>query len=611
MFDATLIILLISSLTLSLLRIIHIPQIIFLILSIFGLLPVLKSAAQALIKKHLTIDLLASIALIFAFFAGEWQSAGFINLMLAFARVFDHWTEMRTKRIIERLMKYRPEKVRIRRDEKIVEIPVENVKVNDEVIVEDGERVAVDGVVISGTASINESTLTGESQLVLKKTGNHVYAATLNEQGSIVIRAEKVGEDLRIFKIMGLIEGATRNRAKYEKVADRFTQIYILAMIFGAAGLYLFSRNTGLILSILLVVCADDIAVAVPLTFTSGIATSAKNGVLIKGSEVLEKLSRIKYFLTDKTGTLTRGKQKVTEVYVFGDLTKDKLIFYVSSVASGSRHPTDVSIVKYAETKNIKCQDPKDFNETSGEGVVGEVGGHRIISGRVGFLENNKIVIDKKDAEKIEEIKNQGKSLVTVGVDGKLAGILVMEDEVRLQALTMVVETKRLGVRSWTMLTGDNEKVAERVAGQVQIEKFEANLTPESKLAFIEDYKKKHKGIVAMLGDGVNDAPALALADLSIAMGAIGSDAAIEASDLTLMRDNLEKIPEAMIFSRRVMQVVRQNFWIWGATNAVGLILVLTGHLDPVGAATFNFVTDFFPIANSLKVNRFKMTLLR
>lgn len=582
------------------------PQTAFMILSIIGLLPVLYSAIKALIKKELTIDLLASVALIFSFLAKQWYSATFINLMLAFARIFDFWTEMRTKNIIGHLMKYRPIKVKVKEGGRVVEKPVEHLKVGDEVIIEAGERIPVDGRVISGQASINEATLTGESMLVVKKIGDEVFSSTLNESGSLLVKTEKVGKDSTLEKVIALVEEASRKKAGVEKVADKFTKWYIILTIIGSIVLYYFSHNMMLVLSVLLVVCADDIAVAVPLSFTAGIARAAQFGIIIKGSEVMENLPKIKYFLTDKTGTLTYGKPKIKEVRIFSKINEQDFLSFFAVAFADSNHPISRAIINYVKEKNIEIVSPDQFHETPGEGMEVEKNGRKIIAGKVKFLEDNGIKISEAENKIIGELENTGYGITALGVDGKIYGLVAFEDEPRPFAKHLSKSLKDLGVKTLVMLTGDNERVASRVSKELDMDKYESNFNPKEKLKYIEKLKVESGGVLAMVGDGVNDAAALALADVSIAMGVIGSDVAIEAADVALMKDDLRRVPDAIMLAKRVKKAVVGSFWIWGITNAVGLILVAMGILGPAGAATYNFATDFLPIMNALSINFFK-----
>jgi len=574
------------------------------ILVMIGILPVIFSAGKAVFKKKLTIDLLAAVALFFTVLAREWVPAGFINLMLAFARIFDEIVQLRSKNIIERLLKFRPEKAKVKRGEKIVEVSYDEIKIGDLVVVESGERLAIDGIVVSGQAAINQATLTGESEPITKKEGDKVFSSTLNEAGSLLVKAEKVGKDTVLSKIIELTSEASRGRASVESVADKFTDWYIVLTLLGSAAIYVISHNLNLILAILLVICADDIAVSVPLGFTAGIARAAKKGVIIKGSQVIESVVKIRIFITDKTGTLTKGKPKISEIKTFSKISEKFFLEFLGMAEINSRHPNGKAVVDFIKNQQkIKILAPDEFNEVPGEGIIVFKGKNKIVAGKSKFLESEKVKISAKQKELIKKIQESGKSIIAVGLNKKIIGLAVLEDEVKPGTKAIIEKTKTLGVKKWIMLTGDNFYVAKKVSGEVGIDEFKFDLNPQEKLNVVKNLEKREGGL-AMIGDGVNDAAALALADVSFAMGAIGSDAAIEAADIALMHDDLKRIPEIMELSKFTMKTVRLNFWIWSITNFVGLVLVFSGFLGPVGASVFNFATDFIPILNSLRILR-------
>ena len=572
-----------------------------------GLAPVLWSAIRAIARRKITIDLLASIALIFSFIGHQWVSAVFINLMLASARIFDRITQLRTKHTIEHLMKLRPERVNIQRNGAVVQESIDAVRAGDLVVIEAGDRIPVDGTVVSGEASINQATITGESALVQKRQGDAVLSSTLNEFGSLLVRADHVGEDTTLAKIIALVSEASTHKGSIQRIADRFSTWYIVASLVGSGVLYLITGNVSFVLSVLLVTCADDIAVAIPLGFTVAIAHAARRGVLIKGADIVERLAKIKIFVTDKTGTLTRGDSRVVAVESFGGSEERDILYGGALCAINSHHPTSVATVAYLKQQKIPFPAPDSFEETPGEGIAATKDGHQWFAGKMEMLAAHGVAIGPQDAERIKDIRTHGRSITCLSRDGKLIGGFVFQDELRPSAIAAIRDTKALGVRSWIMLTGDNDVIAAQIAHQASINEFHANLKPDDKLTLIKDIKKK-SGSLAMIGDGVNDAAALALADVSFAMGGIGADATIEASDVTLMHDDLRRVPESMELAQETMRVARQNFWIWGITNALGLALVFGGVVGPMGAAAYNFITDFFPIGNAFRLYRTHMS---
>ena len=575
-------------------------------LAFAGLIPVIISAVKALIKRQLSVDLLAVIALAFSLFSQEWFSAGFITLMLAFARLFDRITEERAKRTIQSLMKYHVEHVRIRVGETVKEVHIRDVKKGDLVLVESGDRMPVDGIVVSGTADVDESSLTGESERVPKKTGDSVYTATVNDSGSLVVRAQKVGEDTTLSRIITLIDEASRDKNSAERMADRFTQWYIGLSMAAAVVMYMYGLSPRTILSVLLVVCADDVAVAVPLAFTSAISRAARRGIIVKGSTVFEQMSRMKYILTDKTGTLTRGKPKVVDVKAYSPWSMEDIVKYYAMGASESRHIVSRAILEYISEQKLHIHVPDTLNEIPGQGVSFEHDGRSMLMGRLSFLQDQKCSIPAQLVKDIAVEKDAGRGVVVLSIDHDAVGLLSYRDELRPHVKEIIQETKELGVREWHMLTGDNERAAHAVASELGIDDVHADMTPETKVAVIRQFEKKRgpRETVGYIGDGVNDAASLALVDVSIAMGGAGADAAIEAADITIMKDQLSRLPEAITISHKVMRIMWQNFGIWGITNCIGLALVASGILGPAGAATYNFLTDFLPIGNALRAGR-------
>ena len=584
----------------------NLNTIIFLGVAVIGLLPVLFSAIRALINRKLTIDLLASIALIFALLSKEFHSAVFISLMLASARFFAYFTEKRTKNAIRGLLKLRPTKVLVKTDNQgILEKPIEEVKINDLVIVEAGERIAVDGIIMEGSASVDQSSLTGESESIAKTAGDEVFSSTLNVSGSLLVKTTKVGEDTTFAKILRLIEESQKGKAPISSVTEKFVNFYILITLFGSIALYIFTHNLFLILSVLLVTCADDLAIAIPLAFMATIGTAAKKGIIIKGASFIEGLPKVKLMIFDKTGTLTEGKPKIRQIFVFKNFSEEKFLSILGGLNAGSNHPTAKAIYNFIKQKNIKISEIKQIHEEAGYGIGGLVGGKRFLAGNTKFLENHGVVFKKEEQSLIQEEKSQGRMLVALGMEDYLIGFLSLSDSIRPHAFQTIKELKKLGIERMVILTGDNEVVANEVANELEINEFQANLLPQDKVDFVKkSLNKNYK--VGMLGDGINDAASLALADVSFVMGAIGSDATIEAADIALMKDNLKDMIDAIQMSKSTMKIVNQNLILWGIINSIGLILVFAGFLGPSAAAAFNFLTDFIPPSNSLRLFKFR-----
>ena len=567
--------------------------------------PVLMSAIAALREKRITVDLLASVALLVSLLNREWASAAFIGLMLASARIFDTYTENRASNAIKSLMKLRPETVRIRRGEKTTEEPIASVRTGDLIVIGVGERIPIDGIVIEGEGQVDQSSLTGESLPMDRIVGDTMLSSTLAVSGSFVIRADKVGKDTAFEKIIRLVEESQDRKAGIQTAADRFAAWYISLSFIGTALLYAVTRDLDLVLSVLLVTCADDIAVALPMAFLVAIGNAAKRGIIVKGGSFLEGLTHVRTVVVDKTGTLTRGKLRLATVTVFDGRSERELVMLAAGSSSVSTHPVAKAVIRYASQENITFEQVSEPEELSGKGTHAVFMGKKIVCGKIPFLEEEGVYLSAADRERITDIAQDGAgSVLPVAYDGHLIGAILFEDEIRPEAKESIARLRELGVENIVMLTGDNEKVARRVAQLVGITSYHANLLPEDKLEHLKEYIARKEGKVAMVGDGVNDAASLTLADIGIAMGVIGSDVAIEAADVALMKDDFSKIPEAIGIGRDVAKIARQDFVIWGTVNVIGLALVFGRILGPETAAAYNFLTDFLPIANSMRLLR-------
>lgn len=575
------------------------------ILGIIATVPVVISATKALINRKITVDLLASVALVASLLNHEWASVAFINLMITSARIFGYYTESKADNAIKSLLKLRPEIVKIKKENGISTVPIEKVNVGDIVVIESGDRIPVDGKIMEGTGSLDESSLTGESVPVTKTKSQQVFSSTLNLTGSFMMKTEKVGKDTTFEKIITLIQSAQSEKIGIQTSADKFASIYITITLIGSIILYLFTQNLNLILAVLLVACADDIAIAIPMAFWGGIAKAAKDGIIIKGSSYLEGLTNLDTVILDKTGTITKGVIKSEKIICFNGYKPSTALSLLGSIESVSEHPIAKAITSHAKNDGIAIQTPKNFQELAGHGISAYIGKNKVIAGNLKFLKREKIKIKNEELKIAQSHQKDGYIVVFLAVNNSLAGLVTLEDQIRPNAKSTITSLRSFGIKNIIMLTGDNELVAKHVAEVVGITEFHANLLPEDKLNFIK--KIKGQKMVAMVGDGVNDAASLKLADIGIAMGAIGADAAIESADIALMKDDLSKLITAIKLGNYIKNIAKENFIIWGVINLAGLVLVFSSIIGPEGAAAWNFITDFFPIANSLRVLRHKI----
>ncbi|MBU2539772.1 cation-translocating P-type ATPase [Patescibacteria group bacterium] len=576
---------------------------ILIVVAVIATSKVFIGAIKSLKEKKISVDLLASIALGVSLIEKEWVSAIFINLMIISAGVAIDYVKIKSHSAINSLLKLKPKKARIEKDGKIVEIPIEKVKKGDRVIIKLGERVPVDGFIEDGEAEIDQSLLTGESISVSKKKGDEILSSTTVVSGNLIIRAERVGEETTFEKIIALVEQSQANKAPIYTLINKFANWYIVLTILGASIVYLLSRNVNLVLGVLLVSCADDIVIATPLALMSAITHSAKHGAIVKGGDFLEGLSKLKIIVFDKTGTLTKSRLKVEEVRAFNEKSQAEVLRLATAVSFFSTHPIAKTIVNYTKKENYPVVQPINFNEYGGKGMTATLKDQKIITGKLSFFREMKIKMTEKEITEIENKILEGFNVTLIECNDELIGFISLMDELRHNAKEIINEFKKLGIEKIVMLTGDNEKVAQKTAEQLGINEFHANLLPEDKLTLLKKYlNKKYK--VAMVGDGVNDAPVLALSDIGIAMGNIGSDVAIETADIVMVKDDLSQIPELIKIGRSTMGVIHQNLIIWGILNVLGLSLVFLHVINPSGAAAYNFITDFIPIFNSLRLFR-------
>lgn len=573
-----------------------------------GTVPVIIGDIHSLWQRRFTVDLLATVALVFSLAAVEWPSAIFINLMLASARIFDYYTHERARRGIQHLLKLRPKTALVKKGGQLIVTPIEHLKPGDLVVVELGGLIPVDGRIMEGRASVNQASITGEALPVDKKVGDEVLSSTMVVAGYIVIVTERVGADTTLARMIDLIESSRRSKTAIQTLAESFTKWYIVATVIGSAILLFFFHDVKVVLSILLVVCADDIAVATPLAFEAAIGAAARHGIIVKGANYLEALHSVKTLVADKTGTLTLGQLKVEQLTLAPGFTREAVLAAAGEAFFFSAHPTALAIKNYLTVNKVLLAEPAKFREYLGEGAEAvTTAGAEVVSGRLSFIIEKRQLVAKELAQEIATAEREkGYKVVVLALDGKLAGFFTLSDQLKPAARESLAELKRLGITRTVMLTGDNEASAKRIANDLGITEYHADLLPADKIAFLKKIEHS-RGKVMMLGDGVNDAAALALADMGIVMGQTGAGVSIESADIVLVKDNLARIQWLVRLSKTTMSVIHSNFIIWGAVNVIGIILVVSHVLNPTGAAAYNFITDFIPLFNSFRLWQLKI----
>ncbi len=534
------------------------------------------SAALMLRKGVLDIDFLMIASALGAAYLGEWSEGAILLFLFSLSGALETFAMDRTRHAIQALMALRPAVAVVRRDGQEVEVPVEEVQVGDEVIVRPGEAIPVDGQVIEGVSAVDQSPITGESIPVTKRKGDRVFAGTINTEGSLVIVATKKAEESTLARIIALVEEAQSERAPVQRFIDRFSQPYATAVVVGVLA-YLgigwqllgwpFQDVFYRAMTLLVVASPCALVISTPASFLSAIAAGARNGVLFKGGVHLENLARVRLMAFDKTGTLTYGRPRVTDIVPAPGFKEEEVLQLAASVERRSEHPLARAIVQYARERQLDLDDPDDFRALVGKGVRARVNGQEVYIGNDTLMAEMGREMPPSLVEAARRLRDEGKTVIWVSND-RVVGLIAVADVVRPQAAAMLAELRRLGIERIAMLTGDHRRVAEAIARQVGIDEVYAELLPEDKVRIVKDLEGRAP--TAMVGDGINDAPAMALASVGIAMGAAGTDVALETADVVLMADDLSKLPFAVRLSRQARRIVFQNL-----VFSVGVMLTL------------------------------------
>ncbi|NLK07091.1 MAG: heavy metal translocating P-type ATPase [Firmicutes bacterium] len=535
--------------------------------SILGIAPIAIQAYQALTVKVVSIDVLVTIAVGGAFLIRNFEESAIVTFLFLFGAFLEQRTLEKTRSAIKELTEMAPESaLKQMENGEFREVEVDEVDVGDILLVKTGAKVPVDGTVISGEGSINEASITGESFPVEKEEGSGVYAGTILDNGTIQIVANRVGEDTTFGKIIELVEEAQDSKSEAERFIDRFSKYYTPAVLVLAFIVWLFSKNVELAITILVLGCPGALVIGVPVSNVAGIGNGARHGVLLKGSEVIRDFSRLDTMVFDKTGTLTMGDPTVAEVEHYGDHIEEAL-GYLASVERESDHPLAKAVLQ--EIGDTTFWPVENTVVVKGAGIVAVVNGRKVAVGNTALMERENIVLDDQAKADVAAFEKNGSSLVLTAVDGELKLLMGVRDQVRPGVKEDLQRLKRLGVKHLIMLSGDNQGTVDVVSRSLGLTAAHGNMLPEDKAAYVKDLIENQNRIVAFVGDGVNDSPSLALANIGIAMGG-GTDVAIETSDVVLMNSDFSRLPHALGLTKATAGNMRQNMVI-----AVGVVLVL------------------------------------
>lgn len=588
----------------------------FALATLAGGLLVFPAAFKALKKARLDMNVLMTVAVSGAWLVGEGMEGAAVVFLFALSELLESWSVGRARRAIAALLKLTPQTVLVKNaDGSSKEMPVAEVPVGAEIRVRSGCSVPLDGEVIAGESAVNQAPITGESVPVEKKPGDTVFAGTINGEGSLTLRVTKAASDSTLARIIKLVEEAEEQKAPTQRFVDKFATIYtptvfVVALLVAllppllAAGAW--PEWTYRALVLLVIACPCALVIATPVSIVSGLTALARRGVLIKGGAYLEAVGKLRALAVDKTGTITQGNPQVTGVILIGDISEEEVLRLAAAIDAHSEHPLAQAVVAAAKGRNITWSESAQYQSVTGRGATAVIDGHPH------FIGNHKMaheqgVCSPEIEVRLAEIEGKGQSLAVLGhtphagCEGRILGILSIGDTMRAEAPEALQLIHAAGVQKVVMLSGDNQRTAIAIAKQVGIDEAYGDLMPEQKIEHIRRLMAEHH-YVGMIGDGVNDAPALALASVGIAMGAIGSDTAIETADMALMKDDLTRVAEAISLGRRTLRIIQFNVAFALVVKAVFLILAFTGHTSLWLAILADTGATLLVILNALRL---------
>ncbi len=576
---------------------------------------ILPKAIRALRHFSLDMNVLMSVAVIGAAAIGEWTEAAAVVFLFALSELLEGFSVGRARRAIQSLLELTPDTALVKRGDQIQEVRIEEVKVDETVVIKSGARVPLDGVVLSGESAINQAPITGESMPAEKKPGDTVFAGTINGEGSLEVKITKAHTDTTLAKIIKLVGDAQSQKAPSQRFVDRFAKIYtpavfVMAILVLLSGPLLFHGAwlawTYRALVLLVIACPCALVISTPVSIVSGLTAMARRGVLIKGGVFLEEIGKLKALAVDKTGTITEGKPRVQQVISWNGKSEEDILRVAAAIDTHSEHPLAQAVVKYAEEKKIQFPRSESYRSKTGLGAEAQIDGHTYFVGNHRFAHESAVCSDALE-KKLGEIEAQAMSVIVVGhkphesCQGEVFGILAVGDTIRPNAFEAIKSLHAAGVEKVVMLSGDNQRTVDAISRQVGIDEAIGDLLPDRKIERVRELLAQHKH-VGMIGDGVNDAPAMAAASIGIAMGGAGTDTAIETADVALMQDDLSKVAEAIALGRRTVRIIQTNIAFALGVKAIFLVLALLGHTSLWLAILADTGATLVVIANALRL---------
>lgn len=569
-------------------------------------IPIVYGAVKGLItESDVTADVLVAIALVAAVAIGEYFAAGEVAFIMQIGKVLEDATAAKSRKSLHALIKLTPQKARVRTAGGEQEILASEVKTGDLLLVRPGEAIPVDGKVVRGSTSIDQSAVTGESVPVDRTTGDDVYQGTVNQEGVVDIEATSVGNDSSLKKMIRLVEEAEENKAPIVRIADKWARILVPVALGCTVLIYVLTKDIYRAVAALVVFCPCSLILATPTAMLATIGNATKKGILIKSGAAVEAVAKLDTLVMDKTGTLTYGQLRVEDVRMLDDGI-DVMSFWglVASAEKFSEHPLGKAVLAHAQSQGITAEDPEAFEMRAGKGVAATVHGHEVLIG--GKTVGQEMIDSSPEAAAlIEHMQEKGKTALPVALDGKIIGVLSVADVLRKEARSTVAELKRAGLPRIVMLTGDNQAVADAIGEQAGVTDVVASQLPEGKVNAIKDLARQGH-FVGMVGDGINDGPALAAASVGIVMGAIGSGVAMEAADIALMGDDISKLPFLVRICRKTRSRIVFNIVLSMCINFGAIVFAGFGLLSPVAAAIVHNCGSVFVVLNSALLLAYK-----
>jgi len=570
-------------------------------------IPIIKGAVEGLIYEFdIKADVLVAIALVASILINEIFAAGEVAFIMTLGALLEERTVAKARAGIEKLVHLTPSTARVVRDGIESIIPAEQVKVSDTLRVLAGETIAVDGIIIFGQTSINQSVMTGESLPVDKGALDEVSSGTVNQFGTFDMKATKVGENSSLQRMIKLVESADASKAKIVGMADRWATWIVVIALVSAIGTWFITGEIIRAVTILVVFCPCSLVLATPTAIMASIGNASKFGILVREGDALERLSKVTILAFDKTGTLTYGKPDVVAVESYtSDISSEKLLTLTASAELRSEHPLGKAIVSHFRNASTKTlEDPQEFTMIAGRGVKAIVADDIIFAGNTHLLIENSVIISQDMLDKASNYINEGCTIIYVAINGCEAGFIALSDTLRTDSADMIKKLKALNVES-LLLTGDNPLAASHIAKSIGIVNIRSQCLPEDKMFAIEEYQNKNQ-MVCMVGDGINDAPALKKAYVGVAMGGIGSDIAVDAADIALVNDDIKCITHLLSLSQKTMKTIKLNLTLSMMLNFVAIILAMTGVLNPILGALVHNIGSVIVIINSAVLLNFR-----